>query len=193
MSGQATSAMLPRASAERQASQARVKRNAAASESQTSEKRAKRQTSAEQKASQATNERRSSSERQASQATSAMLPQASEERNASASGRRAKSEPSVKRAQSVKRALSEKRAHYQAQKNRPRNEVGFRLYVSSNYSASVSATTVKATLAWISLYNLTTAVYSPSSLASFITMLLRSTSRPNLANSSATWMLLTEP
>ena len=130
------------------------------------------------------------------QATSAMLPQASEERNASASERQTSQARFKRNAAASERRTQCCHSELQAseeQKNRPQNEVGFRLYVSSNYSASVSATTVKATLAWISLYNLTTAVYSPNSLASFITMLLRSTSRPNLANSSATWMLLTEP
>ena len=130
------------------------------------------------------------------QATSAMLPQASEERNASASERQTSQARFKRNAAASERRTQCCHSELQAseeQKNRPRSEVGFRLYVSSNYSASVSATTVKATLAWISLYNLTTAVYSPNSLASFITMLLRSTSRPNLANSSATWMLLTEP
>ena len=151
--------------------QASEERNASARERQA---RFKRNASASERRTQCFRER----------AKNAMLPQASDTRNAAASERQT-SQARFKR----NAAASERRT----QKNRPQNEVGFRLYVSSNYSASVSATTVKATLAWISLYNLTTAVYSPNSLASFITMLLRSTSRPNLANSSATWMLLTEP
>ena len=177
MSGQATSAMLPRASDKRAKRQAQC----CHSELQASDKRAKRATSAMPP---------QASDKRAKRATSAMLPRAAtnepSEIQAQCCRERATNEPSEIQAQCCcKRAKNKK--------NRPQNEVGFRLYVSSNYSASVSATTVKATLAWISLYNLTTAVYSPNSLASFITMLLRSTSRPNLANSSATWMLLTEP
>lgn len=56
-----------------------------------------------------------------------------------------------------------------------------------------SATTSKVNSAETSLYNFTIAVKVPTVFTSFSTMLLRSTSMPALANSSATCALVTEP